>query len=503
MDNSEGFSDLKRRKPGKRSDGELSLTLLDRRQILKRGGAALLVGLPLPTSLLTRPQARRPKKVIVGGGGIAGLSCAYELMKRGHDVTLLEASGRAGGHVKTIYDPFPDGLYADAGAEHVYFPGYTMYQKYVEQFRLSLLPYPRRINMLRFFGGKMYREDDLRSRSVLGGLGFNQPEIDYLAANPWWNIPLIYIQRYVDRIEREETPFGWGIDDLDQMSLTDLLKKEGASAAVLGSGEVYGGSSGSALEYIWNAAMKKLRGAPLLDRKLFRIKGGNQGMTDAFAQRLGERVRLGCPLKAIEHGASGVMVSYLEFGERKKMQADYLVCCMSAVMLQQIPVTPAWPEDKAYPILNVPYYTVARVVFQSRTAFWERDGLSPNMQFDDSALSECWRMAEEVETKRCILIGTAAGSTSAEEALAAFRKYYRGKSEDIEQVVIVNWATHPWAMGCERINYPPGELRKFWPKVKEPCGRIHFAGAYAANMSWGQEAALESANRAAEAIDAA
>jgi len=87
--------------------------------------------------------------------------------------------------------------------------------------------------------------------------------------------------------------------------------------------------------------------------------------------------------------------------------------------------------------------------------------------------------------------------------LAAYRKHYPGKSEDIEQVVIVNWATHPWAMGCERINYPPGELAKFWPKVTEPCGRIHFAGAYAANVSWGQEAALESANRAAKFIDAA
>ncbi len=34
------------------------------------------------------------KKVIVGGAGISGLSCAYELMKKGHEVVVLEASGR-------------------------------------------------------------------------------------------------------------------------------------------------------------------------------------------------------------------------------------------------------------------------------------------------------------------------------------------------------------------------------------------------------------------------
>jgi len=34
-------------------------------------------------------------------------------MKLGHDVTVLEAAGRPGGHVRTIHDPLPDGLYAD------------------------------------------------------------------------------------------------------------------------------------------------------------------------------------------------------------------------------------------------------------------------------------------------------------------------------------------------------------------------------------------------------
>jgi monoamine oxidase len=82
----------------------------------------------------------RPKKVIIAGAGIGGLCCAFELMERGHDVTVLEASGRAGGHVRTIHDPLPDGLYADVGAEHFTRPGYDQYWKYVEKFRLPISP---------------------------------------------------------------------------------------------------------------------------------------------------------------------------------------------------------------------------------------------------------------------------------------------------------------------------------------------------------------------------
>ena len=40
--------------------------------------------------------------VIVIGGGAAGLAAAGQLDHAGHDVTLLEASGRLGGRVHTL-----------------------------------------------------------------------------------------------------------------------------------------------------------------------------------------------------------------------------------------------------------------------------------------------------------------------------------------------------------------------------------------------------------------
>ena len=126
----------------------------------------------------------------------------------------------------------------------------------------------------------------------------------------------------------------------------------------------------------------------------------------------------------------------------------------------------------------------------------------PNLDFDESALSSVWNMAEEVPTRRGLLVGSASGSADPDRALATFRQFYPGKSEDIEQVRVVDWPNDPWASACERVAFP-GTLARFWPKIIEPHGRIHFAGAYADNLDWGMEAATRSANRVAEAIDRA
>jgi monoamine oxidase len=447
---------------------------------------------------------------VVAGGGIGGLCCAYELMERGHDVTVLEASGRAGGHVRTIRDPLPGGLYADVGAEHFTRPGYDQLWKYVEKFRLPVLRYPRRLNALQRIDGEWYTDEQLHDREVLRSFGFNPREVDFIATHGLRELPRLYFAPYFDAIEDDYQPLGVGLDDLDQMTMGQLLTRAGASdAAFRFSGARRGdgvpaarNAEVSVLYRVWQSAIRKRRGVAEYHKDLYRLRGGNQTLPDTFAARLGERVRLGCPVTALEHGPSGVTVHYTEYGDKKSLAAEYLVCALPMGKLRDIPVTPAWPEAKAHVIKNVVFSTQARVIFQCRTPFWKEELPSANVIFAEAGLHDVWESAEEVTADRALLLGVARPEGTAPEALAVLNQRYPGKQRPtVEQTLVHNWIRDPWSSWCERLPFPLGQLGKFWPHVIEPVGRIYFAGAHADNIPWGMDAATRSANRVAEQID--
>jgi NADPH-dependent 2,4-dienoyl-CoA reductase/sulfur reductase-like enzyme len=67
------------------------------RRAVFNGAVAASLSLPIRARSQRRGISETPKKVVVIGAGIAGLISAYELVQRGHKVTVFEARMRPGG----------------------------------------------------------------------------------------------------------------------------------------------------------------------------------------------------------------------------------------------------------------------------------------------------------------------------------------------------------------------------------------------------------------------
>ena len=126
--------------------------IVSRRDFLVRTGGALAalslgpaacsdgVTGPVVTEPIDTGDTRQPVDVIVVGAGLSGLVSAYELGRAGYDVIVLEAQEEAGGRVRTLREPFDDGLIAEAGAARIP-PTHDRTLGYIDHFGIRTSPF--------------------------------------------------------------------------------------------------------------------------------------------------------------------------------------------------------------------------------------------------------------------------------------------------------------------------------------------------------------------------
>jgi monoamine oxidase len=462
---------------------------------------------------LNRVQIKaEPKKVIVIGAGLAGLSAAYELLQAGHDVTILEARMRPGGRIHTLREPFSDDLFAELGADGIYptDPDYCM--KYVKLFDLPIvLRKPLTQPLLYYFRGKPVK----RAQGFEADLPLNfKDEERKLGLS---GMRQKYINPAIEEINKAiaaGTPEA--LNEYDRISLAEALRRRNLSpdaAEFLRSAELsFMGKEAndySALHFLAKVALFRS-----ITNPFYMIEGGNDHLPKAFAAKLASRIHYNSPVVGLEQNPKGVRVIFLQAGVRETMEAGYVVCATPFSTLRHIDITPPFSVEKRKAISEINYASVSRVLIQSRRKFWLDDNLSGSV-ITDLPVNSIGDATARQKGIRGILGSYVTGANSVKVTamkenervqfmLEQTRKVFPKIMEYYEGGVSKCWDEDPWSRGAY-VYFKPNQLTATLPYIARPEGRIHFAGEHTSTvmLQGSVQGALESGNRVAGEVNEA
>lgn len=485
---------------------------MKRRDFLRQSVAAAAFSLnPTPISELGRASLQpkgNPKKVIIVGAGLAGLSAAYELRQLGHDVTVLEARTRPGGRVHTLRDAFADGLCAEAGAARIgNHHHFTL--KYAELFRLVLDPFkPPNSPSIYYVRGKriqviprqkvQWPYDLTPEERAIGLEGMRQK----------------YIWSMLDKVGDVTNP-GWPppetLRKYDHINRSDFWRSRGASPEAISLLSLGGiddrVETWSTLFMLRNQALNRR-----LER-YYKIRGGNDLLAKSFASRLSDQIHYAAPVIRIEQADREVAAVFLRAGSYQRLTGDYLICAVPFSVQKNINVVPPFSIDKQRAIEQLPYLSGSKIFLQTRERFWIKDGES-GFATTDLPIREVWDATYNQPGKRGILqafpislhsrqITAMSQEERVNVVLKQIEMIYPTMRKHFEGGFSKCWDEDEWARGVSAY-YKPGQFGSLLPHVARPEGRIYFAGEHTSVWADGwMQGALESGNRVAREVNAA
>ncbi len=473
---------------------------LSRRDFLR--WSALVAAAPACARLRGKPT-RPSGRVVVLGAGLAGLSAADALVRAGHDVVVLEAQAQAGGRVRTLRAPFYDGQYAELGATRI--PDHhDLTLRFARELRLPLVELavtgPRVLYHVR--GRRFVHEEGKPLALPLSGReeGADGPAL--------WEE---YVEPVLAEVGDPRRP-GWpgpGARRRDSQTFVEFLRSRGASDDALA---VFIAENGTETRAFGAAQWLGCEHIDTAWKRTFAIAGGNDRLPRALAARLGAAVRYGHEVVRLEQRLGRVTVIARQGRDTVRIEADRVVCALPFSALRRVDVQAPWSPDKARAIRELAYMPVCRTSLQTRTRFWQREGLGGlAMVRTDLPIERVWDLSCVQPGRRgmlasyvhhdharalCEVGGEAARAT---HALEQMRALWPDIAEHVEVATSHAWQEDPWAGGGWGY-HQPGQTRWMGEAAMSADGLVHFAGEHTSVFPGWMQGALASGLRAADEV---
>jgi monoamine oxidase len=432
----------------------------------------------------------RGVRVIVAGAGLAGLTAARELTRRGAIVRVIEARDRLGGRVWTSRERPLAPYHGELGGELID-KDHEAIRTLCKEFGLRL----KRI-LLRGFGLAVGRGKRVQVHATQAPTWkkFNDlftPQAEALEAvsGDWFSSTAAAIAR---------------------KSINDVLDAADAGATLR--------AHAVALRNFWMADPDQLSAlvaaAQVLDgdpstTAMYHIVGGNDQLIQGLADTAKCRIDRRHIVHAVESAHDDVRVTIEgPRGTRARARADYVVLAVPAALLSTIRFTPALSDAQQHALATLETGPATKALLRFSSPWWRAPG-RPRAFGSNLAIGAVWDAAED-QRGAGILTLLAGGRASAglqqllatRDAAGVARQlaWLGGGPREIPHIHAVSWEHDPWSRGAYAY-FSPRFDPALRPLLARAAGRVFFAGCHTSREYQGyMNGAVESGRRVAEEI---
>lgn len=491
------------------------------------------------------------KSVAILGAGVSGLSAAYELLRAGYKVSVLEASNRNGGRNRTIRGgdvvqelngvqqecDWDDGLYFNAGPSRIS----SQHRRVLQYCRQFSIPLEVQITTNR---AALYHDD-----TAFGGRSVENRQLHYDTRG--------YVAELLSKCVHQ----GALDDELnahDQETLVEFLQDFGE----LTSGGKYEGSSRAGYSRFPGGGMnfgvnrKPLAFRDLLDVRfwgwmfneddifghqatMFQPRGGMDRIVSAFTDRIEKGiVQQNCTVVGIRNNGEGVNIEYMQtepgslpvfdnpgdtqphrfgfdhLGERKSLHADYCITSIPYAGYKYIQTNFSGAKNRAIE-KGQHYENSVKTGWKSRR-WWEEDlEIFGGVTYTTRDIEQIWYPSEGFFKQHGIIVTSYNDGEvghawhmlpppeRAKLARISTDKVHPGYGKELEGPISLAWRTVPFSWGAwpvwEADDSP--EVTANFRELIRPEGRVFFAGDIASLWAGWMEGAFAAAHTAIAAID--
>jgi monoamine oxidase len=440
--------------------------------------------------------------VCVVGAGYAGLTTARQLQQRGKRVAVLEARDRVGGRVWT--QPRAGGSPVDRGGAWLapkhdaifglaHEVGVPTYKTWVKGAHLLIDD-----GRTRRYTGLIPKISPL----AVGTIALAQFRIDRLAKQvpleaPWtakraaeWDTRSVgwWLQRSGIRTDIARDLFEMAVrglftGDLNDVSFLHLLFLVRAHGSI------------NTLFSIENGAQENM------------VEGGAGTIAQRVADALDQPVHLNTPVRTITQHDDHVVVE----SDTLTVSARRAVVTVPPALALGITFDPVLPDDRMTLYRSAVAGPETKTLLVYDEPFWRADGFSGQTAAPRSAAEVTLDASPATGTPGVIAsftFGPVAEQLDALDpaerrraVLDALAARLGPRAAAPVEFVETAWWNEEWTRGCSMAHFPPGILTRYGPLLRQPFGRVHWAGTETSTTSHGAiDGAVRSGMRAAAEI---